>query len=1003
MPLQINNLAPVAQNQNVQDANNVGGVTATNVPEVMQNAKPSTAATVGRIFAAIFSIGITEIVRFCQSGTPPPAQAVEQAAQPAAAPSADQSNNDLATDLLLNSPLAPEMQAAIREGILELRPQFGELVPADGRLFGTVQSSLVAYIKGEQAEVTPARLKELSSKCAQESLAVKVMGAHIQGVLTELDVKDTPFSVYPTAHPEAHFKERLIECQTPQEVQKLFTEFEGEIRAKVEKRQTLNSLEVEMFDNSYARLSEATGISAETLKAADVLSKLSEREHVLGHTLSLDPNAPTGEALRAKYTEIATPFMDNKIAIYNSIADLDISDTLKASWQNSALCSPSVNKQGMFEKVLTAAQNVDVSSLVRALNEPAGSISDEQLLGLFQSVGLKYEMILAEAYGNDFVAVQNDPFELKNVRSFGAMALFEANPELVDALRANPKRFDNINTLAENALDASGLRENAENVAMQSINVGSIFTTNAYAGFPPTVAQAKENLKANITNMQAIPLAYADAMRNAISDFRAKFGAGSLPAGDTLAELQNSPVGRNLKNELTKQIEKADHVLSPQELGAACKASLRNPISATVLNSMAQDAGLSQDTLLANTTLLVLNAHHADLTARIAGAESPEDIRAVFASYPETQDLLQLFSATDSQYTASMNDAIQRIAEGTGQPVETIKKELDTVHLHSPLVVLAAEYRNAAMPVVTEQEQELQTKRLAFLGLSAKAENNASVIATPADVQAKYSTKVDRFVTETIAIYNAIPALKGAGNTPISDRLKVALQQDALSGYASSLVVLNKSAEIAQRVDTKAAVEALKTGDKATVQKGLLELTAQLDKLSHDVFSKEDFAKFDPDALSSIDSLSRQILLDTTPKLLESLQANEAILTRIESEVTKQMSALGSKIFAAEGKASKAETAFTQLLNSKTALKEALQAKPELQTTLTSFADFAVLLHAENALQQLGSQEAYTQLRSVADSFTAMQNEREIHTSLSKDYGNASKLLGIIGESLGDE
>ena len=128
---QVGNGGIPQQQQQIQQAASRPGAGA---PPELQGARPSRGAVIGRIFAGIFTLGLSEgilaMVRHARAGSAP-APRVAAESIPPAPPRADMFNRELATSLLKNE-LPPAYRAAVNEALGELRARFGADVIPEG-------------------------------------------------------------------------------------------------------------------------------------------------------------------------------------------------------------------------------------------------------------------------------------------------------------------------------------------------------------------------------------------------------------------------------------------------------------------------------------------------------------------------------------------------------------------------------------------------------------------------------------------------------------------------------------------------------------------------------------------------------------------------------------------------------------------------------------------------------------------------------------------------------
>ena len=152
---------------------------AQGAPAEFQRARPSVLSRIGRVLAAVFSVGITEIVRYARAGKAPAAK-VPEPGLPAAAPQDDMSKQQLIHAIDEGEALPPAFQAAVDEAVSTLRSLYGEKLVPEGATFGdlpgfaSLRDSVVNSIREAPEEVQPGHLLALITETAVAALSEHV-------------------------------------------------------------------------------------------------------------------------------------------------------------------------------------------------------------------------------------------------------------------------------------------------------------------------------------------------------------------------------------------------------------------------------------------------------------------------------------------------------------------------------------------------------------------------------------------------------------------------------------------------------------------------------------------------------------------------------------------------------------------------------------------------------------------------------------------------------------
>ena len=152
---------------------------AARAPAELQRAKPSILARIGRVLAAVFTIGISEIVRRARAGKAPAARA-PQPGIPAAEPRADMSKRELIRLLDRREALPPAFQGAMNDAVSVLRELYGEkLVPKGAAVrdlprAAFLMDAVISAVRAAPDEVQPGHLLAIITESAAEYLSEQV-------------------------------------------------------------------------------------------------------------------------------------------------------------------------------------------------------------------------------------------------------------------------------------------------------------------------------------------------------------------------------------------------------------------------------------------------------------------------------------------------------------------------------------------------------------------------------------------------------------------------------------------------------------------------------------------------------------------------------------------------------------------------------------------------------------------------------------------------------------
>lgn len=987
MSLTINNPIPLSQQDPTALANTSGNSAANKVnsaklPAEFQNAQPTRGQKIANVLKSMFTFGIYGIVKTCREVDAMLA-AVPPAPCPEASPRVDAANTALSSAVSAEKTLPPNLNAAMKEAASSLRAKFD--MPAEspdgaGAMPKDFSAKLSARIKGEKSEVTPERLKVLAEGIARQGFAAMKMDSHIQIILDEIGFQGSPSDVYPHGSSEENFGARLNECRNAQDVQALFTEFADTIRTGALTMQAVGNAKQEVLADSYAMLSAATGISVETLQSSGVLSKAEGKFAHLSEALRELHPLPSADDMKSRFFALSEGIVRDKIAQYNSIDTLNISDERKAEWQNIALTNGALTKPDFFTKAVESAKSIDVSGLISALNEPAGTVSNDDIFVMLQSAGMNVEQGMRASYGDSYAAMNTDPALRDNARSFSAVALLEANPELAAALKANPERLQSLANKGVDFIAKGGVTE---------LTAGTSIVHHLLFSLPPTTEQAKANLADSLGNSARLPVQYADTLNNVVRSTLTHFGQNSLgkdalpahisPENATIADLSQTPTGAKLTAALATAIKGAEYVMTPQEcreifMGIVRGESFRNAITDDILRGMAQEANMSLSDRGISAARRLIFIRHPDLPETLGGLASRDAVKAQISGLEDSKGVLTMFAALEKSTGAGREKAVQRLAEATGKDAAWVNEHLDVRNLYKTFDEAVIGFRRATIPASTDAEKSTQLRSLLSLGLVDRMGDANSIVATEAEVQAKIDARIESFVASKVEQYNAIADLKGPANTPISESLTTRLQEYVFINPAlQSVDTLKKAAEMSQKIDVASLQNALSSGDAGDTQGAFFALGIQIEAAGSKAFGQEAYARLDVPAKQTIEGIAHGVLLDTQPNLLAAIKANAANANSAIHGLESRAGRLNAQLAQNANALAQIREQFYSAIDGKAALHAALSGNEELKGALRSSSKFKALLNADNAREQLGSDEAQTQLLEMRDMFIKLE------------------------------
>lgn len=866
---------PVMQNQQVQTANE------TTAPAALQNAKTSTASKVCRVLGAIFSLGISEgilaIANHIEAKAASKARGAGEAL-PEAEPSVTQRNATL-SEQFKNDTLVPEFKAAVSEAFSELRASYGDKALPEGSTVqeflanATVQggfrekaviNEVANAIKNSQTEISPQDLKN----CILEKASPKLASLAAHACILEQAENKIPagrvVSILSILSKTAGFDEELAGCKNAEEVKNCLLnhpKFADTLEYFV------GYCECENKTDQYitAELAKLTGKSEQEIKSLLDLNDVKTK-----YTYASEDTTGTAkerlEQLNAKFHDIAAKFIQMKTDLYTSIEPLTVSEGLKEQLRNDVLNESTLKKGYVFSRAEQAVSQVNVSSLIRVLQE-GNAVSDVDLTGMLKAVSVQLSDAIVKQYTQAELADLGGDGNAVTMAS-ACQILLDKNPELVELLKSDPAKIGRlIDMLAEQKADNDeqlGREGDLGNEATR-LNAGAIYGSNFILNTVQDIIRANSSVVSSLQTGTGEGR-FAQIMHDTLAAINAEYG---INIGTNLNEVAGLPFGKDVIDNIKNRIASQNQALSSAQFAEIVRSELQahvaNLAAKTAINERCTELELNTDRIAS--MLASLKQLYPALQESINRADSKEMIQALFLSCDKYENVLRRESDIAKYSAQIMQDAHARLAALLNVDAEDVPATMNLYKLREGFLIAAKDIHD---------------------------EGDASEDGSVPDIQGRFQRIADRFVQGK----SDLIALANGNELVISPELKANWLNEINTNISlKNPVLLQGAYNVAQRMDGSSLVRALREGLNQSELLGLVKsLSAQIDEYSHLVFTQEQYNNMGSDETGLISQLARDAFWDKNAELKSVLLENSANVIGLQDDLKNEFSELQARL-----------------------------------------------------------------------------------------------------------
>ncbi len=878
----------IPQQQQVQQTAPRPGVGA---PAELQGARPSRGALIGRIFAGIFTLGLSEgiraLVNHVRAGdAPAPRVAVENL--PPAPPRADIFNNDLVAKLKKNE-LPPAHQAAVHEALGELRTRFGADVIPEGVMLGnwpggrSLMFNIAGMVRNATEEVSPQALRAMIEEQGMPLMAALVLERRIGAYCEEIGFAGAVPNLLRdnllTENPE--LAANLKACTNHTSANEVVEPAMPVIKKYVQLRHDVSTAAAQAKDSAVAELARATGLSEAVVRQRTNWTKLENSFAYLGSDIFKGEKPLQGDELNAAFKQVADKFVQQKAELFNSVDGLGLSARLADSWKADVLKTDTLSKGDMFKVFHAAGSRIDASSLFTALNAPAGEFTDEEIFGLIESQAMKiYDSLTSSYSAAEWADLGADGQSL--AQFYAAQAMLDAVPGLREALAARPGLVERFMDRASGQLLQGLEGSTSSNPAVQAQSMvqrmSSVIGKLILLDLPAPTTEHNNALAASLGKAE-MSLPHLRALEHAIADMRTRFGADCLPAGDSAEALRGWDAGKreSVSSLLTKAVRTFATPVTSGDITALFNATARNAAThgafRGLLNEMAQGLGLNLGPDELSQAAFALRQRHPELTDAIEGAENRAALAELLRNLPDAPALLRIEHDIKAAWDQGIAGIISSISRATGLPEAEVEQLLDLreVDQGGKFGYLRQDLRKRGSDMAKSPDGSIPTD----------------------EIRAGYQRIVDNFLAGKEGLWASVAGLG------LSPELTASWRNEVLTNSTLKKAgFLQSCSTIAEGMGASALRTGLGESNLGNIELfGLFQtIGAQLDERAHAVFSAEEFRDMGSDELSAINRFAREAFLDRNHDLQESMRAQPDRMRALFAEGEERLAQIQTRM-----------------------------------------------------------------------------------------------------------
>lgn len=428
--------------------------TELNAPGELQKARPSVGVIIARVIGGIFSLGISEgiiaLVQYVRSGSAPTPR-VTGTGVPSLRPIDDVFNNNLANEVRNGTITSILHEEAVQSALSDLRDIFGQnIVPENTTLQNipnnsTLRDMVSRAVCSSTEPVSGPVLHNIIMEKAKPLLFQQILVPHIEELIRQIGDVGVPPSTIASSfmknNPE--LSEAISACTDRDSIEETLNRFMPAFREDIELRHACEKAQNKAIDNAIQKFAGETGLDREFVQQKLNFLSLKNSITYLKSDIFTGKQTVRGEEIDTLFQNKADSFVNEKVQLYSSVDELNISSRLKEEWKNRALTEDTLNKGNLFSLYYSVGTSVNASWLLEILNNP--ELEAEDLFGFMVGLATQFDNALKSNGWS-----QLDADKRANLEVYSAQAMFDVVPGLKERLESRPDLIQRLHDLGYN-------------------------------------------------------------------------------------------------------------------------------------------------------------------------------------------------------------------------------------------------------------------------------------------------------------------------------------------------------------------------------------------------------------------------------------------------------------------------------------------------------------------------------------------------------------------------
>ena len=280
---------------------------------------------------------------------------------------------------------------------------------------------------------------------AKPLLFQQILVPHIEELIRQIGDVGVPPSTIASSfmknNPE--LSEAISACTDRDSIDKTLNRFMPALREDIELHHACEKAQHKAIDNAIQKFAGETELDKEFVRQKLNFLSLKNSITYLKSDIFTGRQTVRGEEIDVLFQNKADSFVNEKVQLYSSVDELNISPRLKEEWKNRALTEDTLNTGNLFSLYYSVGTSVNASWLLEILNNP--ELEAEDLFGFMVGLATQFDNALKSNGWS-----QLDADKRANLEVYSAQAMFDVVPGLKERLESRPDLIQRLRDLGYN-------------------------------------------------------------------------------------------------------------------------------------------------------------------------------------------------------------------------------------------------------------------------------------------------------------------------------------------------------------------------------------------------------------------------------------------------------------------------------------------------------------------------------------------------------------------------